>query len=112
MDELLSKRNELKGNPTKVQTTKSSYVNKMINQLNFFSFGYIGTIVGIIYNTIMERGIVGATYDIIKSSFFFVNKTQHYPNIVLNHIFGFVSSPFDRLFNNSTKSTLISPQSK
>ena len=112
MDELLNKRNELKGKPTNTITTKNSYVNNMIKQLNFFSFGYIGTIVGVVYKTIMERGIVGATYDMIKSSFFFVNKTQHYPNIVLHHIFGFVSSPFERLFNNSTKSTLISPQSK
>ena len=113
MDALLEERDALKKGkkPIKI-SSKSKYLNMIIEKLNDFSFGYIGTIVAIIYNSILEKGFFGSMYDFIKSAFFFVNETQKYPNKVLNNIFGFVSKPLERIIPKSTKNTLKLPQSK
>ena len=113
MDALLEERDALKKGkkPIKI-SSKSKYLNMIIEKLNDFSFGYIGTIVAIIYNSILEKGFFGSMYDFIKSAFFFVNETQKYPNKVLNNIFGFVSQPLERIIPKSTKNTSKQPQSK
>ncbi len=113
MDALLEERDALKKGkkPIKI-SSKSKYLNMIIEKLNDFSFGYIGTIVAIIYNSILEKGFFGSMYDFIKSAFFFVNETQKYPNKVLNNIFGFVSQPLERIIPKSTKNTSKLPQSK
>tara|TARA_B100001758_G_C18416996_1_gene621052 strand:+ start:7967 stop:8305 length:339 start_codon:yes stop_codon:yes gene_type:complete len=107
MDELLNKRSNEKGVPIKKTNTKTNneVVNKIISNLNYYTFGYIGTLIAILYNTITERGVLGAIYDILKSSFFFIKKGQYYPNIILHKSFGFVSEPVERLFHSSTKNT-------
>lgn len=106
MEALLEKRKAINNGETPVKsttTTKSDNLNKVIDTLNYYSFGYVGTIVAIIYNSILKHGIIGSIYQIIKSAFFFVDKTQYYPNIVLNNIFGFVSKPLERLTKNTSK---------
>ena len=113
MDSLLEKRNALKNGEKPVDIgTKSATINKIIENLNYYSFGYIGTIVAIIYNSIIEKGVTGSIYDLVKSAFFFVDKTQKYPNKVLNNIFGFVSKPLERVMPKSTKNTSKQQQSK
>ena len=113
MDTLLEKRNALKNGEKPVNTnTKNTIINKIIDNLNYFSFGYIGTIISIIYNSILEKGIMGSIYELIKYAFFFVDKTQKYPNKVLKHIFGFVSRPLERVIPKSTKNTSTPQQSK
>ena len=51
----------------------------------------------------MKRGIFGTIYDVFTSSFFFVNKTQQYPNKMLHNSFGFVTAPIEHVFQKSTK---------
>lgn len=113
MDYLLKKRSQDKNDGIhKVNTTTNNeYVNKIIKQANYYTFGYLGTLIAIIYNAVMDRGILGSTYDLFTSSFFFVNKTKDYPNKVLNSIFGFVSKPVERVLQNPTKNTSKPPQS-
>ena len=113
MDSLLEERDALKNGkkPIKI-SSKSQSVNMVIEKLNDFSFGYIGTIVAIIYNSILEKGFFGSIYEFIKASFFFVDDAQRYPNKVLHNVFGFVSVPLERIIPNSTKNTSKPPQSK
>ncbi len=113
MDVLLEERDAFKKGkkPIKI-SSKSQSLNMFIEKLNDFSFGYIGTIVAIIYNSILEKGFFGSIYDFIKASFFFVDDSQKYPKKVLNNIFGFVSKPLERIIPKSTKNTSKPPQSK
>ncbi len=113
MDVLLQQRESIKKGKKPINiSSNSKSLNMFIEKLNDFSFGYIGTIVAIIYNSILEKGFFGSMYDFIKTSFFFVDQTQKYPNKVLNNIFGFVSKPLERIIPKSTKNTLKQPQSK
>ena len=107
MDYLLNKRSQEKGGGIKKTNTitNNKYVNKLIEQTNYYTYGYIGTLIAIVYNAVVNRGIIGSSYDLFTSSFFFVKNTTYYPNIVLNYIFSFVSSPVDRLINKPTKNT-------
>tara|TARA_B100001059_G_C17839557_1_gene591099 strand:+ start:3395 stop:3739 length:345 start_codon:yes stop_codon:yes gene_type:complete len=107
MDYLLKKRSQDKnGGIHKVNTTTNNeFINKIIKQANYYTFGYIGTLIAIVYNAVMTRGIVGSSYDLFTSSFFFVNKTKEYPNLLLNNIFGFVSKPVERVLHKPTKNT-------
>ena len=114
MDYLLNKRSQEKSNNGihKVNTTTNNeFVNKTIKQANYYTFGYIGTLIAIVYNAIVNRGLIGSAYDLFMSSFFFVDKTKKYPNKVLNSIFGFVSNPIDRVLQNPTKNTSKQQQS-
>ncbi len=113
MDALLKKRDAIKKGKKPVNIdTNSATINKIIENLNYFSFGYIGTIIAIIYNSILEKGVMGSIYQLFKSAFFFVDKTQKYPNKVLKYIFGFVSQPLERVMPKSTKNTSKQQQSK
>lgn len=114
MDYLLKKRSQEKNNGHMYNdntTTNNEYVNKIIKQANYYTFGYIGTMIAIIYNAVVNRGILGSSYDLFTSSFFFVNSTKKYPNKLLNNIFGFVSKPVERVIQKPTKNTSKPPQS-
>ena len=105
MEALLKKR-KAKNNDDKSEesaSTDSKIMNEMVDNLNYFSFGYIGTIVAFIYNSIMKHGIFGSIFQIFKSAFFFVDKTQYYPSMILNNIFGFVTKPLERVTKNTSK---------
>jgi hypothetical protein len=114
MDYLLKKRSQKNNNDDNYKvntTTNNEYVNKIIKQANYYTFGYLGTLIAIIYNAVMNRGIIGSIYDLFVSSFFFINSIKKYPNKVLNSIFGFVSNPIERVLKNPTKNTSKPPQS-
>jgi hypothetical protein len=113
MDALLEERDALKNGKKPIKlSSKSETLNMLIDKLNDFSFGFIGTILAIIYNSILEKGILGSGYDLIKGSLFFIANTQKYPNIMLHQIFSFVSEPLERIIPKSTKNTSKPPQSK
>tara|TARA_E500000178_G_C16701055_1_gene608220 strand:- start:277 stop:618 length:342 start_codon:yes stop_codon:yes gene_type:complete len=113
MDALLEQRDAIKKGKKPIKlSSKSESFNILIENLNKYSFGYIGTIAAIIYNSILEKGILGSVYELFKSSFFFVKKTQRYPNKLLHNIFSFVSEPLERIIPNSTKNTSKQPLSK
>ena len=106
MDALLEQRDAIKKGKKPIKlSSKSESFNILIENLNKYSFGYIGTIAAIIYNSILEKGILGSLYELFKSSFFFVKQTQRYPNKLLDNIFSFVSEPLERIIPNSTKNT-------
>ncbi len=114
MEELLQKKYKENGNsgmkPPKT-TTNNERVNKIIDQTNYFTFGYLGSMIGIVYNALLHRGILGTMYDLFVSSFFFMNSIKQYPNYVLHNIFGFVSKPVEQLVKPPTRNTSTPPQS-
>ena len=105
MEALLEKRKAIKNGekPVESKSTNNKTMNTVIDTINSYSFGYVGTIIAIIYNSILEHGIIGSIFQLFKSAFFFVDKSQYYPKIALNNIFGFVSEPLERVTKKTSK---------
>ena len=106
MEALLEKRKAIKKGEKPINsdnTTNSKIMNSMIDNINKYSFGYVGTIIAIIYNSVTKRGIFGSIVELVKLLFFFVDKAQYYPKLFLNNIFGFVTKPLERITKKTSK---------